>query len=256
VRKLGLEDTLEKALLRDEFIKEDSKKIVLEGVDVDEVFLKEIAVRVSKGSRILDVGAGTGHVALEIARRIQEIEIFAMDLSRASTQIAKQNIEATSHDRRIQVIRADGYHLPFKDQCFDEVIVRLAPHSIAEAYRVLRDDGWYILRAAGEHGGGKEIKEIFGERALPFATADWWKTSTGRLERVAYRGFRDVQEFSYLVKKYYTLEQIIKEMRFDPVVKDFDQEIDMPKLKELGKKYVTGIGICLTTDPLILLGRK
>jgi len=216
VRKLGLEDTLEKALLRDEFIREDLKKILLEGVDVDEVYLRRIAGRASKGGIILDIGTGTAHIPLEVARRILEVEIVTMDLSGASVKIAKRNVEATNHGERIHVVRADGYNLPFKDQCLDGVIIRLAPHSIAEAHRVLKDGGWYILRACGGYCCGKEIKEIFGERALPFAAADWWKTSTGRLERLDYRGFRDVQEMSYLVKKYYTLEQIIKEMRFDP----------------------------------------
>lgn len=254
--KLSLGNTARKALLRDEFIKEDSKKIPLEGVDVDEVYLREIAVRTSEGCRILDIGTGTAHIPLETARRTSKVEIVAMDLSEASAKIAKQNVETANYSKRIHIVRADGYHPPFKDQCFKMVIIRLAPHSIAEAHRVLKKDGCYILRAAGEYGGGKEVREIFGDRALPFATADWWKTSTGRLERLNYRGFREVQEMTFLVKKYYTFEQIIKEMTFDPIIKDFDPQKDMPRLKKLKKKYATRNGICMTTDPLILLGKK
>ena len=86
--------------------------------------------------------------------------------------------------------------------------------------------------------------------------AEWWKTSFGRLEKLKQRGFKEVYEMFFLVQKYYTLEQIIKELTFNPIVKDFNPEKDISKLKELEKKYRTQKGIKITADPLILFGEN
>jgi len=253
---LSLEDSLEKALLRDRFIKEDLKKIVVEGVDVDGVYVKEVVEKGFSGALILDVGTSTAHIPLEIIKRCKWLRVIALDLSSTSVKIAKKNVEAANYVKNIFIIRADGYNLPFRDFCFAEVIIRLAPHSIRKTYRVLKTGGWYILRACGKYNCWKEVHEIFGERALPFTTAEWWKTSIGRLERLAWYGFKDVHEISFLVRRYYTLNQITKEMMFNPIVKDFNEEKDRSKLKELERRFETEKGIRITGYPLILLGKK
>ena len=246
-------DTPEQAYLRDRFIKEELEKIEIEGVDVDEVYVSEVVRKAPEHGKILDIGTGNAHIPIEVISRNRELEIFAIDLSKASVKIAKEN---TSTFRNIHILRADSYNLPFRDEVFDDVIVRLAPHSIKEAYRVLKKGGWYIHRACGEYNCWKEVHEVFGERALPYARADWWKTSIRRLERYAWYGFETVYEMAFLIKKYYTLDQIVKEMLFNPIVKDFDPERDKPKLKELERKYKTGKRIRITGDPLIIFGKR
>ncbi len=188
-----------------------------------------------------------------MVKRNRELEIFALDLSEASVKIAKEN---SSGVENIEILRADGQNLPFRDLAFDVIIVRLASHSIREAHRVLKEGRWYIHRACGAYNCWKEVHEIFGERAEPYSRADWWKSSTGRLERYMMRGFKIVYEMSFLVRRYYTMEQIIKEMLFNPVVKDFDPKKDELKLKELKKRCKTKQGIRITGDPIIILGRK
>ncbi len=91
---------------------------------------------------------------------------------------------------------------------------------------------------------------------MPYARASWWKTSAGRLERYEMRGFKEVYEMSFLVKRYYTMDQIIKEMLFNPIVKDFDPKKDETRLKELERRCKTERGIRITGDPIIIFGRK
>ena len=162
----------------------------------------------------------------------------------------------TPLNSRIHVLKADGYHLPFVDSSFDLAVTRLAPHSIKEAYRVLKKGGWYILRACGRFNCWKEVHEVFGKRALPFVRAEWWRTTFSRLEKLRSRGFREVYEMSFLVNKYYTFEQVVKEMTFNPIVEDFNLEKDYGKLKELERRFKTKKGIRITADPLILFGKK
>ncbi len=246
-------DTLEQARLRDIFIKEELPKIKIEGIDVDKVYVDKIIENAPERGKIIDIGTGNAHIPVKLINRNRNLEIFAIDLSKASVRIAKENC---SFSDKIHVLRADGHNLPFRDSVFDEVIVRLAPHSIKEAYRVLKEGRCYIHRACGIYNCWKEIHEIFGERALPYATAEWWKTSEGRLERYEMRGFKIVYEMSFLVKKYYTMDQIVMEMKFNPIVRDFDPKKDKHKLKELERKYKTKWGIRITGDPLILFARK
>jgi ubiquinone/menaquinone biosynthesis C-methylase UbiE len=252
-RELGMTDTSEQAYLRNSFIKEEIPRIEVEGIDVDEVYINEIVKRALRKEKILDIGTGNAHIPIEIAKRNRELEIIAIDLSKTSVKIAKKN---SLHFENIHILRADGHNLPFKDLSFDGVIVRLAPHSIREAYRVLKHRGWYIHRACGTWNCWKEIREIFGERALPYATSSWWQTSAGRLGRLEVHGFEVVYEMFFLVKRYYTLNQIIKELQFNPIVKNFDLERDMSKLEELERKHKTTKGIRITGDPIILFGRK
>jgi len=248
-----LADTPEQAHLRDRFIKEEIPHIKIEGINVDEIYIKEIVEKRPKGGKILDIGTGTAHIPVELVKRDKELEIFAIDLSEASVRIAKQNSYGLEG---IEILRADGHNLPFRDLAFEEVIARLASHSIKEAHRVLKEGGWYIHRACGVYNCWKEIHEIFGERAQPYTRADWWKSPTGRLERYVMRGFKTVYEMSFLVRRYYTMDQIIKEMSFNPIVKDFDPRKDEPVLRELEKRCKTEKGIRITGDPLIIFARK
>jgi len=246
--------TMEQAVLRDQFIKKDEKVIQWEGVNVDKLYVDNIAEHCSEGSAILDVGAGTAHIAVAVTEKCgKDVEIIAVDLSKHLVNIAGKN---TKEFGNVAVVRGDGYKLPFKDSSFDVVTIRLAPHSIIEAHRVLKRGGWYIHYACGQFNCFKEAHDIFGDRAEPYCPQNWWKTSRGRLERLDQRGFTDVYEKAFLVRRYYTLDQVIRHMKFDPIVKNFDQHRDMPKLIELKKKYATEKGIRITGDPLILMGRK
>ena len=252
---MSIVDNEEQAILRDKFLRENFEKIKIEGIDADEIYITEIIRRSHAGGVILDIGVGTAYFTIKIAEKASNVEIVALDLSSASVKIAKNNV-SRAKNVNIHLLVADGRRLPFKNEAFWLVISRLAPHSIKEVYRVLRKNGWYIFRACGTYNCWKEAHEVFGERALPFATAEWWKTSFSRLERLKQRGFKDVYEMSFLIKRYYTFEQIVKELRFNPIVKDFNLERDMPKLRELESKYKTKEGIGITGDPLILFGRK
>ena len=248
-----VDNTLKQALLRDSFIKKELKKIRTEGVDVDQVYIEEIIKRSFKGCLILDIGTGTAHIPIEIVKNARNVNIIAIDVSSASIRIAKRN---ASKFKNIHFLRADGYNLPFKDSSFDEIIVRLAPHSLREVYRTLKKGGWYIHRACGEYNCWKEAHEIFGKRALPYARASWWRSSFTRLERYSSIGFKEVFEISFLVRKYYTFNQMVKEMQFNPIIENFDLKKDMEKLRELEKRYKTDFGIRITADPLILFAKK
>ncbi|GEM_PF-6540575 len=101
-------DTFEQAHLRDSFIKEELQKIKIEGINADEVYVSEIIKKAPKKGKILDIGTGTAHIPIKIAKLNRDLEIVATDLSEASAKIARENSSAFE---RIHILRADGHHL-------------------------------------------------------------------------------------------------------------------------------------------------
>jgi release factor glutamine methyltransferase len=61
-----------------------------------EILLEAALKRIDpKGAPVLDVGTGSGILALAIAKKFPELEIFAVDLSPAALAVAQKNAEGT-----------------------------------------------------------------------------------------------------------------------------------------------------------------
>lgn len=132
------------------------------------------------GARIVDVGTGSGCIALALAKGLPRAEIHATDISSAALEIARANAARHQLENRIQFHEMDllaGLNRPFdmivsnppyvgeseKDQVqlevrkFEprtavfagqtglEVIVRL----VAQAREALRPGGWLVFEISG-----------------------------------------------------------------------------------------------------------
>jgi len=111
--------------------------------------MREIGLRSGEKCHILEVGMGTGH----FTRWLAEVswpgtEIFAFDFSWPIIERAKTNTQGLSE---VTLFRANARgRLPFKNESFDIVFLRLAPlggHGIPNVqagYGLLRSGGWYF----------------------------------------------------------------------------------------------------------------
>lgn len=108
------------------------------------------------GSRVADIGCGTPHVALELARRVgPQGRVFALDSD-------ARLIEAMSAQARpswLQPVQGDAYALPWPDGALDAVHARFvaAPCGrvdalLAEMRRVLRPGGVLLLQEPDGEG--------------------------------------------------------------------------------------------------------
>ncbi|TSA34533.1 MAG: methyltransferase domain-containing protein [Porphyromonadaceae bacterium] len=72
---------------------------------------------------VLDIGTGTGLIALMVAQRNPQALITALEIDPAATKQAKENIQASSWSNRIDVVQADfRTWKPASDQKFDLIV--------------------------------------------------------------------------------------------------------------------------------------
>jgi ubiquinone/menaquinone biosynthesis C-methylase UbiE len=114
------------------------------------------------GQRVLDVGSGTGHLALALADRV------APGGSVEAVEPAQEMVDrAVRNNRRrprlVSFTVARAQQLPFPDQSFDAVTCTLALHhvarddraaAVAEMHRVLRPGGRVLIAEFDGAGGG------------------------------------------------------------------------------------------------------
>jgi ubiquinone/menaquinone biosynthesis C-methylase UbiE len=103
--------------------------------------------------RILDLGAGTAQIPIELARRAPHVKITAVDAAESMLALARTNIAAANLTDRIDVALADAKTLPFADGAFEAVLSNSIVHHIpdprgviAEAVRVTAPGGLLFHR--------------------------------------------------------------------------------------------------------------
>ncbi len=102
------------------------------------------ALQLPPGGSVLDVGTGTGDMALAVTRRWADAVVVGLDPTAPMVDVARQKREG---DRTCWT-RADGLRLPFPDQSFDGVISAFllrnvvdVPGALTEQRRLVRLGG-------------------------------------------------------------------------------------------------------------------
>lgn len=97
-------------------------------------------VGVVAGSRVLDVGCGSGAVTREVARRVQSTGlVVGLDPSPALLAVAAELVEREGLAKTVELRRGDARSLPFADAGFDVVLAVTALAHMPEAERALRE---------------------------------------------------------------------------------------------------------------------
>src|SRR4051794_1461409 len=89
--------------------------------------------------QILDLGAGTAQIPIEIARRALYTHITAVDAAASMLASARANIAAANLTNRVEPILADAKLLPFSDNSFHAVISNSIVHHISHPREVLAE---------------------------------------------------------------------------------------------------------------------
>jgi SAM-dependent methyltransferase len=148
------------------------------------------ACAISAGQEVLDVGAGTGNLALLAAE--EGASVVASDLAPAMVEKGRARTEAAGVD--VEWLVADAEELPFEDERFDCVAsvfgAIFAPRPevmVEELFRVVRPGNTVGLTAWGDYGVMAEVFAVFDEYRPPsdFPLPSLWGDPEVAEERLA-----------------------------------------------------------------------
>ena len=125
-----------------------------------------------KPQRVLDLGCGTGDLAINLALRAEEsVEITGLDYSLPMLEMARKKAIIAGVGERVQFVHGEATQLPLPDSHFDCVGISFAfrnltfrnplclPH-LAEVKRVLIPGGRYVIVESSQPAN-RIIRKIF-----------------------------------------------------------------------------------------------
>lgn len=108
--------------------------------------------------KFLDVGTGTGWIAIGVAKNNPEVEVTAVDLSETMLKVAEKNARDEGVADRVRFLKGDAKNLPFETKSFDAVFSHNMMHHlpdpiamVLEIKRLARDDGAILIRDLKRH---------------------------------------------------------------------------------------------------------
>lgn len=113
----------------------ETEHLVVEAIDQ----AKAIAANVSgRPLRILDVGTGSGAIAIAIAKNLKDAEVVAVDVSLPALDIARWNVDKQKLSDRISLLQSDLFESLAPNSKFD-VICSNPPYISQSEYDELPD---------------------------------------------------------------------------------------------------------------------
>jgi ubiquinone/menaquinone biosynthesis C-methylase UbiE len=117
-------------------------------------FVRKILRRGIRNGRVLDIGTGSGRLAIEMAKiKDCHFDIVALDISENMIRKARENARHYGVENRIRFLVSTAAALPFADNSFDLVISYASLHHwfqpvsvFDEVARVTRETGQAIIR--------------------------------------------------------------------------------------------------------------
>lgn len=165
--------------------------------------LVELALdRMPDKARILDMGTGSGAIAIAIAHTRSDSEVTALDASEAALVIAHRN--AVRHEAPVRLLHSDWYGALGNEQ-FD-MIVSNPPYIVAGDPHLSQGDlRFEPMDALTDHGDGLSAIRTIVKGAQPYLVPGGWILMEHGYDQAAKvrellirQGFRDVQSWQDL----------------------------------------------------------
>ncbi len=110
------------------------------------------AITLPNAARVLDMCTGTADVALAVARRYPDANIYGVDFSQAMLRHGQAKITRHRREDSVTLLRADALALPFLPNTFDAAFLSFGLRNLTDRragihniYRMLRPDGCLVI---------------------------------------------------------------------------------------------------------------
>ena len=101
---------------------------------------------------LIDVGCGTGRLLVQIAKKIENIELIGVEVAGEMIEITRSQIEELSLDNRIDLKKGSAENLPLADESVDFIVSTLSLHhwtnptkAYCEFFRILKFGGTLLI---------------------------------------------------------------------------------------------------------------
>jgi ubiquinone/menaquinone biosynthesis C-methylase UbiE len=170
-------------------------------------FARKIQRKGIRGGNVLDIGSGSGRLAVELAKAGRgAFKIIGLDISREMLELARRNARQAGVGDSLRFIQAAASVLPFPDGSFDLVISYASLHHwrdpvavFNEVQRVVKTEGTIIIR---------DNRRVFG--------SPWWEAFFWVFTRFMNKRQRD--NWTGAILSSYTLPEVaalLKESRLE-----------------------------------------
>ena len=123
------------------------------------------------GENILEIGFGTGHCLIELARSVGPSgKVLGIDLSEKMVEISRERIRQEGMEDRIELACSDALHLPYDSQTLDGVFMSFTlelfdtpeiPLVLAQCKRVLKPGGRIVVVGMSRVRSSGLVTEVF-----------------------------------------------------------------------------------------------
>ena len=124
-------------------------------LNIDRIWRRRVMriIRRAKPQRIMDVATGTGDLAIEMARKVNEAHILGVDLSEEMLSEARKKIKRLELEKRITIEKGDAENLTMvASESVDAATVAFGVRNfeniergLSEIYRTLRPGGKLVV---------------------------------------------------------------------------------------------------------------
>jgi len=184
------------------------------------------ALPVRPGMRILDVAAGYGYFALEVATREEAVKVVGIDVSQRDVDVFKRNVKTLGLGGRVEAVKMDATQMAFPDASFDMAVNFLGLEDIhmtrgrngvrkafAEVARVLAAGGYFCFTAMPPEESETRAQELEGA-LFSYLCGCTWLAAKEYENVLANEGFELLKKEHYDTGKKLTAAQAAEEVRF------------------------------------------
>jgi ubiquinone/menaquinone biosynthesis C-methylase UbiE len=160
--------------------------------------------RLEPGTRLLEVGCGTGAVLAVLGQEYPGVQLFGLDIEQKQLDFARRHLERSRVEATLR--EGDALALPFEDESFDHVWMMWFLEHVADPPAALGEARRVLVAGGGITAIEVDYSTVFAEPSTPaleglframverMAAAGWSDAGTRLPGWLRTAGFREIDE--------------------------------------------------------------